>query len=167
MRLITGQALRQLAAECIEGYSPDLVGRVEVEVCVGDNYKLYPPGLKKDTLELTKTTSDLLFITRPVPETGLTLKPKEFILLETKEVFSLPSYVMGMLTLRSYAARAGLSQTASLLLKPNWTGRLILELVNDLASVSLTLEKGSPIAQIQFYNIGEDLELGDYPETQW
>jgi len=167
MKLITGAALRAFASDHIAGYLPSLVGVTEVDIRVGESIRIYPSTLQKDTVDLTATTSDLLFITKPILESGVYLKPREFILLQSHEFFTMPSHVQGMLTLRSWAAKSGLSQTASLILKPNWKGNLILELTNDLSLVTLVIKKGLPIAQTQFYDISEDLELGNYTETQW
>jgi deoxycytidine triphosphate deaminase len=86
--------------------------------------------------------------------TDFSLAPGEFIRAETRETFDLPHWAYGILTLRSFAAQAGLEQLSSLTLKPSWKGTLILELSNMLKEHSLVLQPDAPIAQIAFFELG-------------
>lgn len=113
----------------------------------------HPPGCLR-THALLKGNHHDLFDEKQIPEHGYVLKPKEFILARTMEFFHLPANVFGMLTLRSWAARSGLEQSTSQVLKPGFEGHLILELVNELRHHELLIKAEAPIAQIQFFEFG-------------
>lgn len=79
------------------------------------------------------------------------LKPNEFVKAQIMEIFEMPDNVMGIFTLRSRNAQQGLDQSTSFLLKPNWNGKLILELKNQLQHHPIKLIYGSKIGQIAFF----------------
>lgn len=81
------------------------------------------------------------------------LDPGEMILGKTVELFQLPSDVIAEFSLRSWAARSGINQSTSLLMKPNWGGQLVLELHNALRTRIVHLEKGAVIGQVMFFKL--------------
>jgi len=83
--------------------------------------------------------------------TFIHLLPGEFILINTKEIFTMPHNVMGMFTLRSKWARKGLDQSASLVLQPNWEGNLVMEVRNNLQRHTLSIPVGEAIGQVHFF----------------
>lgn len=77
--------------------------------------------------------------------------PKQFVRARIQETFVMPNNVMGMFTVRSRYAQKGLEHSTSILLKPSWAGRLILELTNLSSTTCLELNKGDLIGQIVFF----------------
>lgn len=149
--LISGQALIDLTKKVVEGDNL-VVNRCEIDVHLGKfifREKQLPACQRIHQLG---APLDQLFSRHEVVS-DVSIKPKEFILAETREFFKMPSNVSGMVTLRSFAAKAGLEQSSSLTLKPDWSGHLILELCNQLREHELLLEPDAPIAQIQFFTI--------------
>jgi len=81
------------------------------------------------------------------------LEAGEMILGKTMEKFQLPGNIMAEFSLRSWAARSGINQSTSLLMKPNWSGQLVLELHNALRHHVVYLEKGAVIGQVRFFRL--------------
>jgi dCTP deaminase len=83
---------------------------------------------------------------------GFVLKPQQFILASTVEVFNLPDDIACEFKLKSSAARAGLNHCLSGWADPSWSGsRLTLELKNELQYHSLLLKPGMKIGQMVFF----------------
>lgn len=151
--LLTGERLRRYLEDgLVEGFDPTNINPTELDIRLGNYYwreKVQPSCTR--CFELTTTTEAHLFDKVEVPSTGLCLKSKQFIKAETLESFSLPSDVTGLLTLRSFAAQRGLEQMTSVILKPGWSGKLVLELCNMLQWNEPILYSGDTIAQVHFF----------------
>lgn len=153
MRLIRGGELKELVDSVVIG-STLPVGVNELDIRLGKQY----------WVERELSYSQRVHVMKPedwqghlqsayIPEHGMSLLPQHFMLVEAKEQFVMPEYVMGLLTLRSWAAKSGLEQSSSLTLKPGWKGPLILELFNSLQHNELFITPGLPVAQVQFFDI--------------
>jgi dCTP deaminase len=60
------------------------------------------------------------------------IKPKEFILVDSLEVFDLPRYVSGRVALKSSRAREGWNHCLAGYLDPKWNGSVLtMELINE------------------------------------
>lgn len=86
----------------------------------------------------------------------VTLKPGDFSLASTIEKFDIPKNIMAWVKDKSSWARRGLS-VLNTVIEPGWRGVLTLELKN-LGQEILTIESGSPIAQVVFALIDEATE---------
>jgi deoxycytidine triphosphate deaminase len=82
---------------------------------------------------------------------NFSINPKRFLRARLQETFVMPNNVMGMFTIRSKYAQQGLEHSTSILLKPTWAGKLILELTNLSSSSYIKLNKGDLIGQITFF----------------
>lgn len=84
------------------------------------------------------------------------LSPGEFILVTTVEELRIPNNVQGILLDKSSWARKGLS-CFNTKFEPGWRGFPTVELVN-LGRETLSIEDGSPIAQMEFHWLDEATE---------
>ncbi|RUR74897.1 hypothetical protein PCC6912_50750 [Chlorogloeopsis fritschii PCC 6912] len=86
----------------------------------------------------------------------LEVPPVTMMLARTKEYIALPNNLAGLLTIRSEWAQKGLNQLTSILVKPNWSGYLILELyfVPSSDEDFLVLSSGDRIAQLALFGVG-------------
>ena len=78
------------------------------------------------------------------------LHPGRFVRAIAVENFNLPYDVSAIFTLRSIVAQFGLQHSTSIFIRPNWEGRLILELSNT-GVIPLALSAGMLIGQIHFF----------------
>jgi len=84
------------------------------------------------------------------------MRPGEFVLAETQEIFDLPEHVSGQFALKSSRARAGYSHMLAGWCDPGWHGsKLTLELQNARKMHSLPLYPGLKIGQIIFFEMSE------------
>jgi len=151
--MIGGRRLQELVRTAVTGYDPMLVGPVSLDVRLAgvgevEDRDYWTPcrivDLGADQRMRTKTVS---------LEHGFHLRPGQLLLVETVEHFQIPLSVAGMFTLRSVYARNGLDQVTSLVLRPGWTGRLLLELRNYSAAHTIVLNAEEPVGQIHFFHV--------------
>jgi dCTP deaminase len=83
-----------------------------------------------------------------IPETGLTLDPGDFALLETWETFNVPNGYAMDLRLKSSVARRGFNHSLAFWVDPGWKGVLTMEVKNILQYNGLRLFPGEPFAQV-------------------
>lgn len=84
------------------------------------------------------------------------LRPHEFILAHTMEVFNLPNDICCEFKLKSSGARTGLENALATWCDAGWHGStLTLELKNLLRYSSLRLRPGMYIGQMIFYRVSE------------
>lgn len=152
MRLLQGSELKQFVTTYVHNALPS--GETELDIRVGtDIYIEKEPHRTQNIHRLHQQTWRDLYDCRRIRDQGEMLKHGQFVLTTTLETFNLPTHIKGILNLRSWAAKSGVGQTASLGLKPSWTGSLILELTNSLKNHNLHLFTGDVIGQIEFYDI--------------
>ena len=85
-------------------------------------------------------------------EEPYSLRPGEFILAQTREVFGLPSDIAAEFKLKSSTARAGLDNALATWCDPTWNGSVLtLELKNNTQAHPLLLEIGMKIGQMIFF----------------
>lgn len=84
---------------------------------------------------------------------GYQLRPHEFVLASTREWITMPEDCLGMVILRSTAARAGYDHSLSGLIDPGFKGEITLELCNRLNLRSLNLQAGQRLLQIVVFNL--------------
>jgi dCTP deaminase len=105
----------------------------------------------KQVIDLSAKES-ISTIERPLNSEGYILKPGEFILASSVEVFNLPNDISGEYKLKSTMARNGLEHLNAGWCDAGWNGsRLTLELVNVSRFHSLLLKPGMKIGQIVFF----------------
>jgi len=83
---------------------------------------------------------------------ALTIRPGEFVLIMTRERFSVKSTIAGHLGIRSYYSRKGLVVLAGLQVDPGFDGHLVIGGYNA-APRRLTLDYESPFVTIEFHRL--------------
>ena len=113
---------------------------------------------KKTVPTINTTMEDLgtLYSTYTIPEDGVfLLKPLSRCLVSTLELITMPTDVVGITKPKSTLSRLGL-EVASVVIEPNWTGNITLELFNK-TDRNIALYPGMPICQLMFWR-GEEPE---------
>ena len=137
--------------ENINGASIDITLGDEImfeEVPAADSLATGRPTIdlkSKETLDMKKVA---------IPETGLLLKPNQFILASTYEKFFLPDNIVAEYVLKSSLARSGLQHLLAGYCDPCWqNSHLTLELKNVTQYNTLLLRPRMKIGQIKFYKV--------------
>jgi len=93
------------------------------------------------------------------------LRPGQFCLAQTVEVFNLPDDIAGEFRLKSSRAREGLDQALAVWLDPGWNGSVLtMELRNNRQLWPVGLWPGMKIGQIVFHLMAER-PLASYAQT--
>lgn len=114
---------------------------------------------KKLVSTINTTMEDLgsLYSTFVIPDDGcFLLKPLSRCLVSTLELIKMPTDVVGITKPKSTLSRLGL-EVASVVIEPNWTGNITLEVFNK-TDRNIALYPGMPICQLMFW-------LGEEPEA--
>lgn len=148
--MIVGDALKGAVEKCVSGFHPSLLGYAGLDICLGDRVwrEAWKAGWDR-VHAMEPSLMETLYEEHKV-EYAVTLAPKEFVRWQCREVFHMEPNVYAVLGLRSWAAQSGLEQNSSLVLKPGWSGNLVLELVNELRQSSLLLRPGDAVASLTF-----------------
>ena len=93
------------------------------------------------------------------------LRPGQFVLAQTAEVFNLPDTIAAEFRLKSSRAREGLDQALAVWCDPGWHGSVLtLELRNNRQLHPVPLWPGMRIGQMVFHRM-EELPLKSYRLT--
>ena len=93
------------------------------------------------------------------------LRPGQFCLADTVEVFNIPDDIAGEFRLKSSRAREGLDQALAVWLDPGWHGSVLtMELRNNRQLWPVGLWPGMKIGQIVFHLMAER-PLASYAQT--
>lgn len=91
------------------------------------------------------------------------LRPGEFVLAQTEQMFNLPDNIAAEYKLKSSLARSGLNHALAGWCDPGWHGSVLtLELNNITQKHILKLEAGMKIGQIIFYEVDKVPEEASY-----
>lgn len=145
---------RRLQEGLMEDYDPAAVGPISIDVRIDNWMKGESPvgGWAKAFPLMTEPEDEILYELHGV--SPISIKPKAFIQARTQETFHIPDDLYGIFTLRSCVARKGLEQSSSLILRPGWSGKLVLELTNMLQRREILLWPGDVIGQVSFGRVG-------------
>jgi dCTP deaminase len=83
------------------------------------------------------------------------LRPGDFILAHTIEVFDFPDNLSGLLRIKSSQGRIGFEHLDAGWVDPGFAGSLTLEYKNMLQFNSFEIQYGDPIGQLVFFDIEE------------
>lgn len=161
VRLVESGVIENAAIGQVNGASIDLrLGRKLLIEGRSEGYKYpgHPDVVSLKNRDSLKTVEHDLLHDGPY-----ILKPGEFILASTVEVFHLPNDIVGLLQIVSSAARVGCAHLNAGLCSPLWNGSsLTLELRNMTTYHYLKLEYGITIGQIVLFNCYPVPERGGY-----
>jgi dCTP deaminase len=150
----------QIKARCDGGmvtpFDPALVNPASLDVRLGDAL----------LIESAQSTDLVLYpLHGHDQENPFLLKPGQFVLGETIEVFNLPNDVAAQFMLKSSRAREGLEHLMAGYCDPGWHGsKLTMELHNSRQLHSIGLWPGMKIGQMVFHLMA-DVPLRSYAET--
>jgi dCTP deaminase len=150
----------QITARCEGGmvtpFNPSLVNPASLDVRLGDAL----------LIESAQSTDLVLYpLNRHSQDNPFLLKPGQFVLGETIEVFNLPKDVAAQFMLKSSRAREGLEHLMAGYCDPGWHGsKLTMELHNSRQLHPIGLWPGMKIGQMVFHLMA-DVPLRSYAET--
>lgn len=153
MSLLAGNALKHAVEASVFGFDSKLLNRDSLDIRLSKVFYTERPKVSEIDLRSKAGIQDAFDV---CTASQIKLKPKEFIRAVTIESFHLPAHLSAQFTLRSAVAQQGLEQTTSIWLKPNWKGKLVLELFNFLTHHSLLLNDGLVIGQLHFFEVYDD-----------
>lgn len=133
----------------IEGVKPEQINGASIDLTLGDVFWVEDyPFEHRELVHLGDKETPMM-----LQSSGkLILKPGQFCLAQTREVFHLPDNVAAHYMLKSSLARAGLQHLFAGFADPTWNGSVLtLEYVNQLRHHSLVLEPGMKCGQMVFF----------------
>ena len=140
----------------VEGYLPELINPASLDVRLASNL-LIEAASSPELVPLDLSGFDQ---EHPFP-----LKPGQFVLASTIEVFHLPSTVAAQFMLKSSRAREGLEHLMAGYCDPGWNGsQLTMELHNSRQLHPVGLWPGMRIGQMVFHRMSA-APLRDYGQT--
>lgn len=153
----------------VEGIEPDHINAASIDITLGSKlliedrtegykYKGHPDVVSLRNRDSLKVTEWNLITQGPY-----VLKPGEFILAHSVEVFNLPNNIAAEYKLKSSLARVGLDHLNAGWCDPGWHGStLTLELRNLTTYHFLKLEYGIKIGQMVFFKCAPVPEEASY-----
>lgn len=137
----------------IQGAKPESINGASIDVHLGDTFFVedIPEQGRLKFIDVQARESPAWKTIKANTGT-FTMRPGQFILASTKEVFNLPPNICALFVMKSSVARCGLDQMNAAWCNPGWRGSaLTLELLNVTRSHALMLRPGMPIGQMVFF----------------
>lgn len=138
----------------ITGVDPKDINAASIDVHLGP--KLIVESYTDNRLNVVDIAKRQLFshTQHDITNHPYELRPSEFVLAQTKEMFYLPDDICAEFKLKSSGARTGLDNALATWCDCGWHGSVLtLELKNLLRFNSLKLTYGMPIGQMIFYRV--------------
>jgi dCTP deaminase len=153
--LLTYTALVDLVAGgVIEGVDQERINAASIDVTLGDTLlrEDWAQGVLRKTVDLAAKETPAMIEVDLVEAGGYVMKPGEFVLASTRELFHLPDDIAAEFKLKSSLARAGLQHAVAGWADPGFHGSVMtLELSNSLRAHWLTLTPGMKVGQMVFF----------------
>lgn len=151
MPLIDRQIRTLIAQGVIESVDDNLVNPASLDLRIGDIIQFENPEAKSFDDPGRWLDADISWCDRANP---LWLKPGEFVLAHSIEVFNLPNNIAGQFLLKSSRAREGYQHALAGWCDPGWHGsHLTMELKNLSEHFSLPLYPGLRMGQVVFHEV--------------
>jgi dCTP deaminase len=145
--ILADQEIQHLIDErnMVEAFDPELINPASLDLRLGDLIMLESAeGLEMKPCSIANNTKDDPYW----------LKPNQFILAQTIEVFNMPDNIAGLFFLKSSRAREGYENLHAGYADPGWNGStLTLELKNSRQIQPLPLWPGLKIGQMVFFKM--------------
>ena len=163
MSLLAHDELCELIANgVIENSSYDNVNSASIDLRLGK--RIMVERHREETINMLDKASKHLEVLE-MDERGYVLKPGEFILAETVEVFNLPTNISAEYKLKSTQARNGCNHLNAGWADAGWHGSVLtLEFVNNLRLHSIRLIPGMKCGQMVFFRHEEVPEERSYAQ---
>jgi len=139
----------EIKALCTDGmvqnYDEALINPASLDLRLGDTIMIE----SAESLDMRE-----LSIARHAVENPYLLRPGQFILAQTIEVFNMPENIAGLFFLKSSRAREGYENLHAGYADPGWHGSVLtLELKNSRQLLPLPLYPGMKIGQMCFFRM--------------
>jgi dCTP deaminase len=141
----------EIKALCTDGMVPNydeaLINPASLDLRLGDTIMIE----SAENLNMRR-----LSIAGRTAENPYELKPGQFILAQTIEVFNMPENIAGLFFLKSSRAREGYENLHAGYADPGWNGSVLtLELKNSRQLLPLPLYPGMKIGQMVFFRMSQ------------
>lgn len=148
-----------VAASVIEGVPSDNINGASIDLTLADGYyRERCPPVEKMIYLGDKEAPAMIYATGQ-----LVLRPGDFALASTEQVFNLPNDVAAVYVLKSSMARAGLNHLNAGYCDPGWHGSaLTMEFHNVLRYHTLALRPGDKCGQMYFFRGDAVPDLASY-----
>lgn len=152
--MISGEKLIKVACKTFRPFDTEQISNTSVDVTLGNTFWIPTDPHLCPLIDLSDLPAEEQMYKRmeAEPGVGFHLPPGQFIKALTAEKFTMPEDCAGMFSLRSAIAQAGLEQSTSVWIRPEWEGHLVLELSN-LTNKVLILRPGLLIGQVHFFDV--------------
>jgi dCTP deaminase len=131
----------------VRNYDEALVNPASLDLRLGDTIMLE----SAEDLDMRP-----LSIAGATPDNPYWLRPGQFILAQTIEVFHMPEHIAGLFFLKSSRAREGYENLHAGYADPGWNGSVLtLELKNSRQLLPLPLWPGLKIGQMVFFHMSQ------------
>ena len=147
------QLLKLLADGVVENSGPEFINGASIDVTLGRELliEVKQPGQRQAVISLRDHEPMLSKMYTMDDEHGYVLRPGEFILGCTQQVFNLPISLAARFCMKSSAGRIGLESLNSCWCDPGWNGSsLTLELCNCTQYAPIRIRPGDRIGQMTF-----------------
>lgn len=148
-----------VAAGVIQDVPMENINGASVDLTLDDGYyRERCPAAEKVVYLGDKETPGMIYATG-----NLVLRPGDFALASTEQVFNLPSDIAAVYVLKSSMARAGLNHLNAGYCDPGWNGSaLTMEFHNVLRYHTLVLKPGDKCGQMYFFRGQPVPDLASY-----
>jgi len=149
MILSHNELLRIVEQEIITPVDPKDINAASIDIHLGSTilWEDAEPG----TIDFSKR-DPVVFNEYVMDENGYLLKPGDFILAQSREVFYLPNWLSAEYKLKSSMARIGLEHMNAGWCDAGWNGSVLtLELKNMCENHSIIIRPGDAIGQMIFF----------------
>lgn len=135
----------------IENGREDAINSASIDIHLG-NMLLIEPYTEHDIIIDYSKRERPRMTTVQMNDNGYVLRPGQFVLAQSVEVFNLPDHISGEYKLKSSMARIGLEHLNAGWCDAGWHGSVLtLELKNMLNNYSIRIRPGDAIGQIVFF----------------
>lgn len=135
------------AGGMVENYDPELLNPASLDLRLGETIMIE----SAESLEMRP-----LSIARYTVDNPYELRPNQFILAQTIEIFNMPENIAGLFFLKSSRAREGYENLHAGYADPGWHGSVLtLELKNSRQLLPLPLYPGMKIGQMVFFRMSK------------
>ena len=150
MTLLSHEELRRIVEqEIITPVDPKDINAASIDIHLGNT--ILWEDAEPDTIDFSKR-DPVKFNEYVMDENGYLLKPGDFILAQSREVFNLPNWLSAEYKLKSSMARIGLEHMNAGWCDAGWNGSVLtLEFKNMTNNHEIIIRPGDAIGQMIFF----------------
>jgi dCTP deaminase len=149
MILSHNELLRIVEQEIITPVDPKDINAASIDIHLGDT--ILWEDLETNIVDFRKR-DPVTFNHYVMDENGYLLKPGDFILAQSREIFNLPNWLSAEYKLKSSMARIGLEHMNAGWCDAGWNGSVLtLELKNMTNNHAIIIRPGDAIGQMIFF----------------